>query len=65
MNELTDMHLVYGAAYQSERSATRMYAERFPQRRHPTHTMFQRLGQRLRERGSLRLNMSETGRPRS
>ena len=42
-----------------------MYAERFPQRRHHTHAMFQRLDQRLRERGSLRLNMFETGRPRS
>ena len=42
-----------------------MYAERFPQRSHPTHTMFQRLDQLLRERGSLRLNMSETDRPRS
>ena len=59
------MHLVYGAAYQSERRAARMYVERFPQRRHPTHSMFQRLDQRLRERGSLRLNMSETGRSRS
>ena len=65
MNELTDMHLVYGAAYQSKRRVARMYAERFPQRRHPTHAMFQRLDQRLRERGPLRLNMSETGRPRS
>ena len=42
-----------------------MYAESFPQRRHPTHTMFQRLDQRLRERGSLRPNMSEASRPRS
>ena len=42
-----------------------MYAESFPQRRHPTHTMFQRLDQRLRERGSLPLNMSDTCRPRS
>ena len=65
INELTDMHLVYGAAYQSERIAARMYVERFPQRRHPSHTMFQRFDQRLRERGSLRPDMSETGRPRS
>ena len=65
MNELTDMHLVYGAAYQSERRVARLYAERFPQRRHPAHTMFQRLDQLLRERGSLRPNMSKTGRPRS
>ena len=65
MNELTDMHLVYGASCQSEKRAVRMYTERFPQRKHSTHTMFQRLSQRLRERGSLRPNMSETGRPRS
>lgn len=63
--ELSDMHLVYGAANQSGRRAARIYAQRFPQRRHPAHTMFQRLDQRLRETGSLRANMSETGRPRS
>ena len=65
MNELTDMHLVYGDTYQNGRRAVRMYAERFPQRRHPAHTMFQRLDQRLRERGSLRSNMSGIGRPSS
>ncbi|PSN42523.1 hypothetical protein C0J52_16176 [Blattella germanica] len=63
--ELSDMHLVYGAANESGRRAARIYAQRFPQRRHAAHTMFQRLDQRLRETGSLRANMSETGRPRS
>ena len=46
MNELTDKHLVYGAAYQSERRAARMYAERFPQRRHPAHNMSSELTNR-------------------
>ena len=65
INELTDMHLVYGAAYQSRRRAARMYAERFPQRRNLAHTMFQRLDQWLHERGSLCPNMSETGQSHS
>ena len=56
---------MYGVAYQNVKIAARMYAERFPQRRHPAHTTFQRLDQRLPERGSLRPNMSETGLPRS
>lgn len=50
--ELADMHLVYGLAQGNGRAAHRLYTERFPMRRAPHHTLFARLHQNLRERGS-------------
>ncbi|GFT95409.1 DUF4817 domain-containing protein [Trichonephila clavipes] len=50
--ELADMHLAYGAANCSGPAAQRLYAERYPMRRIPSHNFFARLHQRLAETGS-------------
>lgn len=62
--ELADMHLVYGAAEGNGRAAARLYEQRFPHRRHPHHTTFSAIDRRLRETGTMRHNMANTGRPR-
>ncbi|GFY22246.1 DUF4817 domain-containing protein [Trichonephila clavipes] len=49
--ELADMHLAYGAANCSGPAAQRLYAERYPMRRIPSHNFFARLHQRLAETG--------------
>lgn len=41
--EYAEMHLIYGEAGQSSRAAARLYAERYPNRRHPHHEMFTRI----------------------
>ena len=61
LDELTDMHLIYGEA----REARRLYAERFLRRRLPNHVTFQRLDARIRETGVLRTARPDAGRPRS
>ncbi|GFX80279.1 uncharacterized protein TNCV_2642951 [Trichonephila clavipes] len=43
--ELADMHLAYGAANCSGPAAQRLYAERYPMRRIPSHNFFARLHQ--------------------
>lgn len=53
ITELADMHLAYGAANCSGPAAQRLYAERYPTRRMPSHNFFARLHQRLAETGSL------------
>lgn len=53
-SELADMIMCYGEARGNGRRALRIYRQRFPHRRHPHHTMFARLHQRLRDTGSLR-----------
>ncbi|GBN52531.1 hypothetical protein AVEN_87300-1 [Araneus ventricosus] len=50
--ELADMLLAYGAADCSGPSAQRLYAERYPVRRTPSHNFFSRLHRRLAETGS-------------
>ncbi|GFW85226.1 DUF4817 domain-containing protein [Trichonephila clavipes] len=50
--ELADMHLAYGAANCSGPAAQRLYVERYPMRRIPSHNFFARLHQRLAETGS-------------
>ncbi|CAH2085906.1 unnamed protein product [Euphydryas editha] len=41
-HEYTDMHLIYGEARCNARAAARLYAERYPNRRHPSHEVFSR-----------------------
>ena len=49
LNELTDMHLQYGETRGNSRAARRLYAERFPMRRLPSHVLFQRIDARIGE----------------
>ena len=43
LNERTDMHLLYGETRGNGCAARRLYAERFPMRRLPSHVLFQRI----------------------
>lgn len=63
--QLADMHLMYGEARGNSREARRLYGERFPHRRLPSHTFFQVVDSRLRETGSVLPPRQEVGRPRS
>lgn len=51
--ELVDMLLIYGECYKNQRRAAALYAERFPERRHPRHNFFHSLCVRLCEHGTL------------
>ena len=51
LNELADMHLLYGETRGNSRAARRLYAERFPMRRLQSHVLFQRIHARIRETG--------------
>lgn len=62
--EMADMHYVYGAAAGNGRAAARMYLERFPNRRQPSHVLFGQLHRRLRESGSFVVR-SHIGRERA
>ena len=62
LNELDDMHLIYGEARDNGREARRLYAERFPRRRLPNHVTFQRLDARIRETGVFRTAQPDAGR---
>ncbi|KAI4467999.1 c2h2 zinc finger cgi-62-related [Holotrichia oblita] len=62
--ELTDMHFVYGPSNGNGRQAGRLYAELYPGRRVPHHTIFARLHQRLRENGTFKKQTADCGRPR-
>ncbi|KFM62974.1 hypothetical protein X975_21073, partial [Stegodyphus mimosarum] len=53
MQGKADMHLMYGADNGNGRAALRLYQERFPNRRMPKNTMFERLHRSLCENGSL------------
>ncbi|GFW10764.1 DUF4817 domain-containing protein [Trichonephila clavipes] len=50
--EKADMILAYGATDCNSRAAQRLYSERHPVRRTPSHTKFARLHQQLCETGS-------------
>ncbi|KFM72950.1 hypothetical protein X975_25428, partial [Stegodyphus mimosarum] len=50
--EKADMHLMYGADNGNGRAALRLHQERFPNRRMPKHTIFERLHRSLCENGS-------------
>lgn len=63
--EMADMHLVYGFVNGNGRAAVREYRERFPNRRIPQHQTFGRLHRLLRETGTSRARMHDTGRNRT
>ena len=48
--EYTDMHFMYDKANGNAFEAARLYAEAFPNRRHPDSLTFTRIYQRLREK---------------
>lgn len=63
--EYCDMHYCYGMARGSARGAARLYAAHFPDRPCPNHQTFTAVHNRLRETGTFKVNMSDTGRDRS
>ena len=60
----TDIHFIYGKANGNALEAARLYAEAFPNRRHPDSRTFTRIHQRLRENGSFR-HQERPGRPKT
>lgn len=42
-SEKVDMFLMYGKFRRNSRSASRVYAERYPERYHPSHNYFVRI----------------------
>lgn len=50
--ELTQIHYFYGVALGNAREAARLYALQYPDRRHPHHSTFTRVHQRMLETGS-------------
>jgi len=62
--EMADMHYVYGLSQGNGLEASRRYAELYPQRQHPSHRIFARLHQRLREYGSFDKRTQDCGRHR-
>lgn len=62
--ELADMVMIYGEARGNAREATRIYAERYPNRNVPDHRTFSSTYRRLRETGSVLAGRNEGGRPR-
>ena len=65
LNELTDMHLRYGETCGNNRGARRLYPERFPMRRLPSHVLFQQIDARLRETEHVGPTRRGAGRPRN
>ena len=61
VTELADMVFVYGQANGNSMEAERLYQERYPRRRHPRHSMFPRLFQRLRETGQVKPQYHDRG----
>lgn len=49
--ELTDMILIYGECRKNQRQAAALYAQIYPDRRHPDHGFFYHLHERLRRNG--------------
>lgn len=62
VEELADMHFIYGRANGNTVLAVRLYVERFPNRRIPNRKTFSRIHARLRETGSLK-PCTSSGRP--
>lgn len=64
-NELVDMLLSYGECHHNAAAASRLYAERFPLRIHPTPITITNVVRRARETGDLREHRGgHAGRPR-
>ena len=51
--EMVYMLLIYGECFQNAKQAEQRYAERFPERRHPTRPNLTNIVSRLRETGNL------------
>ena len=65
LNELTDMHLLYGETRGNSRAARRLYAERFPMGRLPSHVLCQRIDARMRGTGHVGPTRRGAGRLRN
>lgn len=63
--EYCDIHNFFGVARGNAREAARLYAAQFPNRQCPNHQTFRAVHIRLRETGTFKCNMSDTGRNRS
>ena len=59
--EFCEMLIIYGESGRNSKAAERLYRERFPNRRHPTSTVFLRLVNRARTTGSLLPNRKGIG----
>lgn len=62
--EYTDMLLVFGYCQGNGRECVRVYSERFPNRRIPSHATFAAVERRLRETGRFAPNTTDYGRQR-
>lgn len=62
--ELTDIVLIYGETGGNLNRSRRVYADRFPNRRIPSHTVIRNTIQNLRDRGEFRSNYEGRGRVR-
>lgn len=60
--ELADMHLIYGESRGNCRLARRLYQNKFPHRRIPSHPTFAQIDRRLRETGAFKPNRWNAGR---
>lgn len=60
--EYTQMIYIYGECHQNARATARVYAERFPLRRHPNHTTILALAHRFETTGSVAANRADVGR---
>nr|CAH7739116.1 unnamed protein product [Callosobruchus chinensis] len=65
-DEYADMMLlIYGEVHCIGRAASRLYQERFPERRVPAHMLFERVNQRIRETGFVRITRPDNGAQRT
>lgn len=65
LNELADIHLVYGECHGNSCASVRRYAEKFPGRRIPHRRTFDAVDRRFREKGTFLEHTIEHGRPRN
>lgn len=63
--EYTEMLIIYGEAGRNGRAAQRLYHERFPHRPTPSHNIFVRIQQRLRETGTFIPKRADCGAPQT
>lgn len=63
-NEYADIVILYGECNQNARRTALQYADLYPNRRHPDHRTIIKVIQRLRDQGSYRTPMIDTGAPR-
>ena len=61
LGELVDMHLVLGECVGNGTAAATRYRERYPNRRVPDRRTFLAVDRRLRETGTLRRRLVDTG----